>query len=207
VAVAVVGPDGAGKSSVVTALTRTYPFPVLSYYAGQYALDARPARLARLPGGHTMGLLGRQARVSLVALGHALRGRVVVFDRYAYDSLLARPGASLKTRARRALLGRVALRPRLVVVLDAPGEVLHARSGEHSAQALEEQRGRYAALARSQPGWVVVDATGTADDVRRAVTAQLWACHSGVWRPPRTARATPRATARPGGRRGPAGAG
>ena len=109
VAVAVVGPDGAGKSSVVMSLTRTYPFPVLSYYAGQY--QGGGGALSRVPGGHTLALLQRQARQSVVALGHALRGRVVVFDRYAYDSLLARPGAPVKTRLRRAVLGRVALRP------------------------------------------------------------------------------------------------
>lgn len=180
VAVAVVGPDGAGKSSVVTALTRTYPFPVLSFYAGQY--QGGGGRTTRLPGGRTGSLLVRQARQSLATFGHTRRGRVVVFDRYAYDSLLPRPGASAKTRLRRALLGRVALRPHLVVVLDAPGEVLHARSGEHSAAALEEQRARYAALAASQPGWVVVDALQPPDAVRRAVTAATWQCQGRRWR-------------------------
>jgi len=183
VAVAVVGPDGAGKSSVVTSLTRTYPFPVLSYYAGQYQGDG--GALSRVPGGHTLGLLLRQTRQSLVALRHTVRGRVVVFDRYAYDSLLARPGASPKTRLRRAVLGRVALRPGLVVVLDAPGEVLHARSREHSPAALEEQRRRYADLAATVPGWVVVDASRSADEVRRSVTAAVWARHGARWRPRR----------------------
>ncbi|WP_158220372.1 hypothetical protein [Kineosporia sp. A_224] len=181
-AVAVVGPDGAGKSSVVAAVAATYPFPVATFYAGQYQGSVGP--FAKLPGGHTLGLLVRQVVMSLRTVLHLARGRVVLFDRYAYDSRLSRPGASVKSRARRAVLGRVALRPQRVVVLDAPGEVLHARSQEHSPEILEDQRRRYAELAATRPGWLLVDASRPADAVRRDVTAQVWDAHHRRWRAP-----------------------
>ncbi len=181
-AVAVVGPDGAGKSSVVATVAATYPFPVATFYAGQYQGSVGP--FAKLPGGHTLGLLVRQVVMSLRTVLHLARGRVVLFDRYAYDSRLSRPGASAKSRLRRAVLGRVALRPQRVVVLDAPGEVLHARSQEHSPEILEDQRRRYAELAATRPGWLLVDASRPADAVRRDVTAQVWDAHHRRWRAP-----------------------
>ena len=59
-------------------------------------------------------------------------------------------------------------------VLDAPGEVLFARKGEHGVERLEEQRQSYRRLAETIPRCIVVDAARDADDVRRDVTRTVW---------------------------------
>ncbi|MDQ2998540.1 MAG: hypothetical protein M3R61_16010, partial [Chloroflexota bacterium] len=97
------------------------------------------------------------------------------FDRYVYDQQLdAARKRSLKTRARRWLLAAAAPKPNLVVFLDAPGELLYARKGEHSPEILEQQRQHYLGLRAHIPQMVVVDATRDADQVRRTVTALIW---------------------------------
>jgi len=106
---------------------------------------------------------------------HMIRGRLILFDRYAYDGQLnASRKQSLKTRARRWLLSAAAPEPDLVVFLDAPGEVLYARKGEHSPAILEQQRQHYLDLREHIPQMVVVDATCDAEQVRRTVTSLIW---------------------------------
>jgi len=65
-------------------------------------------------------------------------------------------------------------KPDLVVFLDAPGELLYARKGEHSPEILEQQRQHYLGLREHIPQMVVVDATRDAEQVRRTVTALIW---------------------------------
>jgi hypothetical protein len=69
----------------------------------------------------------------------------------------------------------------VLVVLDAPAEVLLARKGEHDVPALEAQRERYRALAE-RLGGVLVDAGRDADTVRRDVTALVWRRWTLRWR-------------------------
>jgi thymidylate kinase len=103
------------------------------------------------------------------------RRRFVLFDRYPYEALLPPDGPlGLPSRLRRAALGRLLPPPHLVVFLDAPGAVLHARKREHSPERLERDRQGYLSLARGRRGWTVVDATQAADDVRRDVTGAIW---------------------------------
>ena len=172
--VALLGPDGAGKSTLTAGLVETFFFPVRTLYAGLYPTGAKPPRV-KLPG---LGLAGRLLRLrgaSVVARYHQARGRLVIFDRYPYDALLAPLSTlGLAGRLRRRLLVRAAARPDLVVVLDVPAEVSHRRKGEHSLEFLAEQRRRYLELAERIPQADVVDATLGADEVRRAVTSRVW---------------------------------
>ena len=102
------------------------------------------------------------------------RGRLIVFDRYTYDAPSELHKKSLKSRMRNWLLSAIAPKPDLVVFLDAPGEVLYARKGEHSPAILEQQRQHYLGLQAHLPQMVVVDATNNADQVRRSVTSLIW---------------------------------
>jgi thymidylate kinase len=72
------------------------------------------------------------------------------------------------------LLAHACPAPDLVLVLDAPGEVLYARKGEHSADFLEQQRQQYIALRARLPEMIVVDATRDAERVRRDALAAIW---------------------------------
>jgi thymidylate kinase len=173
--VAIMGPDGAGKSTLSHDLAASFILPVSRHYAGLYPAGRRRHRV---PGLGLTALLLRLSRMRLAATAQRARGRLVLFDRYAYDALLPLPpNARLKSRIRRALLARAFPIPDLLIVLDAPVDVLHGRRREHPVEVVEAHRRFYADLARSVPNAVVVDAAAEADAVRRAVTDLIWRRH------------------------------
>ncbi|HEV2590953.1 MAG TPA: hypothetical protein VGU02_03570, partial [Gaiellaceae bacterium] len=156
-AVAVIGPDGAGKSTLASSIVERSALPGRVFYMGLHApvggaapapgpapqrrpLPVRIRRQARR--------LWRLARTSLSAMLERAHGRLVVFDRYTYDAEVhwggpGGPGLS----ARRWLVRHTAPRPDLVVLLDVPAEVMYARKGEHSPALLDQRRRRYLELA------------------------------------------------------------
>lgn len=171
--VALMGPDGAGKSALIGALPGGFPLPVRTAYLGLYPVggDRRggPKGLGFV---RRMGLLWRRY---LIARGHRWRGRLVVFDRHPLDARLAPRGRSrMVDRLRRAVLGRALPLPDLILILDAPGEVLHARKDEYPADVLEVDRQRYRALAARIPRAQLVDAARPADVVLDDVIDRIW---------------------------------
>jgi thymidylate kinase len=182
VSVALLAPDGAGKSTLAAGLAQAFPLPMRSIYMGLYPRDAKRSVFDRLPGGGLGVRLARQWARYLKGRYHLARGRFVIFDRYAYDALL-RPARSLSRakRARRWLLGHTLPAPDRTVILDAPGELLYARKGEHDVAALNAQRREYSRVARRIPRSVVVDATRNPDVVRREVTLMMWRAYALRW--------------------------
>ena len=169
VGVALLGPDGAGKSTLSAAIADAFPVPVRTIYMGLYK------KQLRLPPG--VGLAARtalqRARYTQ-GLYHRARGRVVVFDRYTHDALVqqhARPG--IKTRIHRFLLARAAPDPDLLIVLDLPGRDLFARKGEREPATLEAMRIGYRALA-ARPGAAMIDAGGDFETERREAINLIW---------------------------------
>lgn len=173
--VALLAPDGAGKSTLAEGLASSSYFPVRSIYMGLYQNGDAEKRRPSVPG---LGLAGRivtQWRRYLAARYHQGRGRLVIFDRYTYDSLLStRQSLDILRRFRRWLLGNACPPPDLVIILDAPGELLYARKGEHTASILEEQRQEYLSLRAQLPQTAVVDATQDSDAVQRQTMALIW---------------------------------
>jgi hypothetical protein len=106
-------------------------------------------------------------------------GAVVVFDRHffvdyhAYD--VSGEDRSWTQRLHGFLLRHVYPRPDLVVYLDAPGEVLLARKGEGSIEALERRRDEYRAIATEVRAFVEVDATAPIDVVSSRVADAILA--------------------------------
>ena len=77
-------------------------------------------------------------------------------------------------RFSRWLLQSIRPSPDLVILLDAPAEVLSKRRGGYSQQALDEQRQTFLSLQNKIPNMKIIDATGSANDVHRKVTALIW---------------------------------
>jgi thymidylate kinase len=180
--VALLGPDGAGKSTLADGVRETFFFPTRLVYMGLYQKQSSTAS-SRLPGLGLMARLTTQWRRYGTALYHRGRGRLVIFDRYTYDHLAAsRPGASAKSRVRRWLLAHASPPPNLALVLNVPGEVLYARKGEHDVGRLEAQRGEFVALAARRPEVELVDGTRDADAVRREVVERIWRRYAERWR-------------------------
>lgn len=173
--IALLAPDGAGKSTLAAGLRDRLPVPVAAVYMGLYQQRGGRRAWSRVPGlGLTAHVL-TQWRRYLQARARQAQGAVVLFDRYTYDALLpARRPSSLLRRLRRSLLAWSCPAPDLVILLDAPGVVLHARKQEHEVALLEEQRLAYLRLQPLLKRTAVVDATSDRETIRRIVTALIW---------------------------------
>lgn len=231
VTVALVGADGAGKTTVARALsaersaasaaTDRRGGPTLRYLymgtnpeASRVALPTThliawlrrrrsgesntaggppdPSRQARRPSSRArlaLGLLRRapglvhriadESYRQLVAWWWQVRGDVVVFDRHFFPDYFAHDidrdprAVGLDRRLHGWFLSRVYPRPDMVIVLDAPAEVLFARKGEGTPALLEARRQEYFALRDQVRHFAVVDADRPAELVRSDVLGHI----------------------------------
>jgi thymidylate kinase len=214
-AVAVIGPDGAGKTSITRRVAASLPVPSRTIYMGvnlesstlmlpttrlilmakrarggrpDLTVSASPAPPARRrsPRARVAGSVKSAVRMTnwvaeewfrqAVAEYARLRGQVVIFDRhffcdyYAYDVVPRHGTRPASARVHGFLLARAYPRPDLVIYLDAPADVLHARKQEGTLEFLEARRGDYFGLADVFEHFVVVDATGPPEAVAGQVT-------------------------------------
>jgi hypothetical protein len=179
--VALLAPDGAGKSTLTKGVEGNFFFPVRSINMGLYQVP-RPRGRRHLPGPGLARQLSRQWTGWVQGAYHQRRGRLVLFDRYAYDALLpTRFQYSRLGKARRWLLAHACPAPELVVLLDAPGDVLYERKAEKTAALLERQRRAYRGLLSRLPRAVIVDASREAEEVRPEVMAIIWREYVRRW--------------------------
>jgi thymidylate kinase len=191
--VAVLGPDGAGKGTVTDGLTATLPVAVTQVYLGdrraQTTAAAAPEAMSR-PGtrdGECGGAVQTAREVVFLlrklagwtpaltrAYVAAWRGHVVLTDRHPLDAVAVRPRRTPVGGAfERFLAMRVVPTPDAVVVLDAPGQVLFDRKGEHTPERLEEWRRGYRERLCGR-GVVLVDASGRIEDTIAQARSVLW---------------------------------
>jgi len=150
--VALLGPDGAGKGTVIATLKARIPVGVTVIYLGERRRRSTPRE--RVTVARRVSLvrecafvIHRALRFWAILLGGYLAawsGHIVLCDRHPVEGLAIRPrthpgAASLE----RFLFGRLMPWPDAVIVLDAPGELLFARKRENSPELLEAQRRRY----------------------------------------------------------------
>jgi thymidylate kinase len=184
VSVAVIGPDGAGKTTLVNGLCPSLPFPTRVIYMGLTGGRMPYADALRVPGLVFSARLGLLAARYGLSMYHRARGRIVLFDRYPLDAAVP-SGYDLRPLARvsRRVQGAACPRPTVVLLLDAPGSMLQARSGEYDAVTLESWRRAYLRLRRPVKMLEVIDAQQSPDRVRQQALAIIWDQYAARWGP------------------------
>jgi thymidylate kinase len=189
--VAVLGPDGSGKSALVSALRDSWP-PTLgrvhTYHLRPRRLNRRGASSEPVVDPHGQPPRGRLASSVLLALvlldwwigywtqiaKQRAKYGLVVFDRHMLDMVVDPARYRYGGPPSLAQLAcRLAPQPDVMVVLDAPPEVVRGRKQEVTPEESRRQNLAYRRLAGRVPGAVLVDATAAPADVLRAVTAIL----------------------------------
>lgn len=99
-----------------------------------------------------------------------LRGFVVVFDRhyladYSTHDMSNAAALPFHRRLHGFVLRHLYPRPDAIIMLDAPADVLLARKGEGTVEALERRRQDYLALRSTTDDFYIVDATQELGDV------------------------------------------
>jgi thymidylate kinase len=167
--IAVLGPDGAGKGSLISGLRSRMPFAVTPVYLGMAKRRSGRAGSSRqVPrnvsawrelAGLSRGLL-RSWRILARAYAAAWRGHVVLCDRHPIEALAVRPPRTrVGAAAERFLVERLIPKPDAMVILDAPGEILFRRKPEHPVEVLERWRTSYAEVFRPR-GAVTISTVG-----------------------------------------------
>lgn len=171
---ALLGPNGVGKSTAAAELQRSLPFEVRIVYMGMWkATENRRSRAAR-----AAEIAVRPFRIwwrYLVSQYHQLRGRMVVFDRYVYDALVPpKPPLLAAKRVYFLFLSRALPRPRAAVFLDAPGQVTFGRKPEDLPENLELERHLYRELTKRSLPVERIDATADMRTVQAEIASILW---------------------------------
>jgi thymidylate kinase len=175
ISVAIIGPDGAGKTTLAEGLRRTLPFPSSYVYMGVWREYPWDRWLQYLPGARLTQRMLRLLARSVQARLLRARGQVVLLDRFTYDALLPSPVLDRRGRITVALVRRVGAEPQLVLILDAPAEVMFARKGEQGIEELERRRRSYLEVARARDDTAVIDATQPVEAVREEAQRVVWA--------------------------------
>lgn len=183
------GADGSGKSTVAEAIIEglgtTFAPPKGRHFHWKPPLFSARRQAERGPVSNPHGRPARNPIVSLLYFGFhwlefvlgshlrirpvAFRGGLVLLDRYYYDFLVDQRRYRLRVPRGLIRLGGWWVRqPDLVLLLDAPTEILQARKHEVPPDETERQRQAYLAMVRGLKNGAVIDAAPSAGRVAEA---------------------------------------
>lgn len=176
--VAFVGPDGAGKSTVIAEVAARIPLGVRVAYLGNRGSGSGRGGAARKSAAReTAGVVKDTLRAAKrLAREHwaATRGSIVLCDRHPKELLAVRPRRPRAAAAlERFLVRRLLPWPDALVVLHAPADVLHARKPEHPIERLEEWLVSYRSELGPR-GAQFVDTTAPQDETVREISDIVW---------------------------------
>jgi len=172
--VALLAPDGAGKSSLAAGIQESFYSPVKTIYMGLYQKKKKEQVVRRISGISIIWQIANLWWRYLLGYYHRLRRHLVIFDRYSYDAWLSRNDSTWVKRTRCWLLAHACPAPDLVFLLDAPGEILYERKHEHNITFLEDQRQSYLSLQARLPQMQIIDALAGVTEVRQMVIHRIW---------------------------------
>ena len=194
--IALIGPDGCGKSSIIDVIRQQYTFA----FRAVQCFHMRPKLLRRKTqtdavvtnphGQRPRGFIASSAKALFLIADYLLgymfqvvpalgRTHLIIFDRYVYDLLV--DSKRVRYGGPRWLLRLVALvvpRPDLVILLDAPAEVLWSRKQEVVFEEVVRQRKAYLQVVSKLPSAIVVNAAQPIPDVIRDVNGAIVAYFS-----------------------------
>lgn len=207
-AIAIIGGDGSGKSTVCDMLEGRHEAPIVTVYMGMnpdssrislpttrlvhmfkvrklkstagstspkeheptslHSLEHRKVKRGRMWSALRLGnRIAEESVRQMVSWWHQGRGRVVVYDRHFSFDYTPKSGKSddIFTRIHLWFLHNVYPEPDLVILLDAPPEVIHARTEETSVKYLADRREVFLRLGATMRKFFVVDVDRPIDDV------------------------------------------
>jgi thymidylate kinase len=194
VTVVLCGADGSGKSTaaraVIDGLEGTFPLQKVRHFHWKPPIFSAKRQAAREPTTDPHSQPPRNPAVSLCYFGfHWLefmlgsplrlwpvmfRGGLVLIDRYYYDFFVDQRRYRLSVPPFIVRLGHFFLKkPDLVVLLDAPAEVLQSRKQEVPLEETERQRQAYLKLVQGLRNGRVLDATQPPEKVGADISGAI----------------------------------
>lgn len=185
--VAVVGSDGAGKSTVIDCVAHTMPIDVATAYLGtkrrsssadpangQEAGSPPPAANWRSYAGLPRWMVRTLAALWTIEKT-ARKGAVVLCDRHPIEAGRLGDEPTVVKLAKRVVVRMLTPAPDLVVLLHAPGEVLFARKGEHTPEYLDKMTAIWTEFVAARQG-LMIDVDRSPESVCHDLQSEIWRC-------------------------------